>query len=51
MRGDIDGRVKLPLDLLVSLGITDDDRHCIHALVERDPSVPAGRCIVVAEAA
>ena len=51
MRGDVDGRVKLPLDLLVSLGITDDDKNAVSVFAERSDSVPAGRCIVCAEAA
>src|SRR5208283_3248924 len=29
MRGDVDGRLKFPIDLLVSLGVTPDDRHCV----------------------
>lgn len=34
-RGDIDNRVKATLDLLVSMGITDDDKHCQKVSVER----------------
>lgn len=31
IRGDVDNRIKACLDLLVSLKLVDDDRHCIHA--------------------
>lgn len=31
IRGDADNRIKATLDWLASRGITDDDRHCIHA--------------------
>lgn len=34
-KGDIDNRAKATLDLLVSMGITDDDKHCQRCTVER----------------
>jgi crossover junction endodeoxyribonuclease RusA len=45
MIGDADNRIKAASDLLVSLGVTDDDRHCLSALATKEP----GRkdCLVV----
>lgn len=34
-RGDIDNRAKACLDLLVSMGITEDDKHCQKVTIER----------------
>ncbi len=55
-RGDADGYVKLPQDLLSpgkpanpGLGVTPDDRHCQDSRGKRDPSVPWRRCIVILE--
>ena len=51
MAGDVDGRLKAPLDLLVSLGITPDDKHCVRATAERSNDVEKGQCVVTIEAA
>lgn len=51
MRGDVSNRMKLPEDLLVELGITPDDKHCVSATAERRGSVLPGTCIVTVEAA
>jgi hypothetical protein len=48
MRGDITNRMKLIEDLLVDLGLTPDDRHCIDARQRRCNSLPEGTCIVEA---
>jgi crossover junction endodeoxyribonuclease RusA len=37
MRGDVDNRTKAMLDLLVDLGVTDDDRYCQQCVAVRDP--------------
>lgn len=34
-RGDVDNRAKAVLDILVSMGVTDDDKHCQRCTVER----------------
>ena len=44
MRGDCSNRIKAVEDLLVSHGITPDDRYAIASGAERCESVPAGRC-------
>jgi len=49
MRGDIDGRIKLILDLLVEMGVTPDDRFCDRCSIERSGDVTAGRVIVEVE--
>jgi Holliday junction resolvase RusA-like endonuclease len=45
MVGDADNRIKAASDLLVSLGVTDDDKHCLSAMATKEP----GRkdCLVV----
>ena len=50
-RGDADGYLTAPLDLLVSAGLTPDDRQCQRVVAERNESVPAGRCVVIVEPA
>lgn len=37
MLGDADNRCKATLDLLVSLGITDDDKHCLSITATKEP--------------
>ena len=51
MRGDVDNRVKLALDVLgpKGCGVTPDDRHAVSAKPERSAEVPSGRCIVIVE--
>lgn len=46
MRGDIDNRIKPILDLLVSVGIVDDDRHCQSIFVRRAPGLLDTQCVV-----
>jgi Holliday junction resolvase RusA-like endonuclease len=41
MRGDVDNRAKAALDFLKNMGLTDDDRHCVRATVERDEYLTA----------
>lgn len=45
MRGDVDGRTKAILDLLASIGLTPDDKHCVSVTARKEP----GRkdCLVV----
>jgi crossover junction endodeoxyribonuclease RusA len=45
MTGDADNRIKAASDLLVSHGVTADDRHCLSATATKEP----GRkdCLVV----
>lgn len=38
-RGDLDNRQKALIDYLVSRGITDDDRYCRKATIERLPEI------------
>lgn len=49
-RGDADGYIKLPQDLLAELGVTPNDRKAQDSRGTRDASVPKGRCIVIVEA-
>lgn len=51
MRGDVDGRIKATVDLLVSHRITPDDRFAKSVLVERSELVAANECLVVVESA
>ena len=51
MRGDVDGRVKAALDVLVSHHITPDDKHCVSVLAERREDVAEGTCVVEIEPA
>lgn len=51
LRGDVSNRIKLAEDLLVSLGITPDDRNAVSVTAERSPDVPEGRFIVTVRAA
>jgi Holliday junction resolvase RusA-like endonuclease len=46
-RGDWDGYVKLPQDLLVELGVTPDDRRATGGSGERSASVQPGRCRLI----
>ena len=48
-RADVDGRQKAALDILVKLGVTDDDRFCVHVSAERSPDVAPGRMRVQIE--
>ena len=50
LRGDVSNRIKLAEDLLVSHGVTPDDRNAVSVLAHRSEGVPAGKCIVVVEA-
>lgn len=49
MRGDTSNRIKLAEDLLVYLRVTPDDSKAVSTGCERDPSVPAGRCVLCVE--
>lgn len=49
MRGDVDGRLKAALDLLVTHGVTDDDHFAHSALAERSEIVGVGECLIVIE--
>lgn len=51
MRGDIDGRLKAPIDLMVSHSITPDDRFAKSVTAERSDLVGPGECLIVIEAA
>ncbi len=51
MRGDVDGRTKQILDVLVAAGVTDDDRYCTRVVAERSVDANPGDCIVFVEAA
>lgn len=53
MRGDIDNRVKLILDILgpKNLGATPDDRHAQRVSIERSAEVPEFDCYVTVRAA
>ena len=46
MRGDIDNRLKAPIDLLVQLGIVPDDSKMRKVSCERRDDVSAGTCRV-----
>ena len=48
-RGDSDGYVKLPQDLLAELGVTPNDRKAQDSRGTRDPSVVWGSCVIVVE--
>lgn len=48
-RGDCDGYVKLPQDLLAELGVTPNDRKALSSQSVRDASVKPGRCILIVE--
>lgn len=51
MRGDVDGRLKAAIDLLVAHKITPDDRFAKSVSSERCEAVPPGECLLVVEAA
>ena len=51
MIGDVDGRIKAPLDLLVKHEIVADDRFCISVFAERSAFVEPDRCLVSVEEA
>lgn len=51
IRGDADNRSKAVLDLLVSHGLTDDDRHCRSVHVEVIPEHKSAFAVVSVEAA
>ena len=46
MRGDSDNRIKATLDLLRSVGATDDDKHNADVRAVRSASVERGKCHV-----
>lgn len=48
-RGDSDGYVKLPQDLLAELGVTPNDKKSQDSRGTRDPSVKPKTCILVVE--
>ena len=48
-RGDVDGRIKLILDYLVSREITDHDRHCWEVTCRRSDAL-ADECRVIVRA-
>lgn len=41
MKGDVDNRAKAALDFLKNIGLTDDDRFCVKATVERNKHLTA----------
>jgi hypothetical protein len=49
MRGDVDGRAKLAIDLFAELKVTPDDKHCQRCTVKRSVKIPTGRCLIVIE--
>lgn len=51
MRGDGDNRIKAVSDLLVSLKLTLDDRHCQEFRVVRSPDMREHFCLIEVEAA
>jgi Holliday junction resolvase RusA-like endonuclease len=51
MPGDVDGRIKAVPDLLVTHGITPDDKFMRSVSSERSADVAFGRCVVVVESA
>lgn len=44
IRGDIDNRIKLPVDYLVSRGLTGDDKLNVSITVEIDPDMEVKFC-------
>lgn len=48
IRGDVDNRIKAASDLIVSLRLVDDDRHCIHTQAVIDDEL-IGHAIVAVE--
>lgn len=46
MRGDIDGRIKAPVDLLDQLGIVPDDKHMRKVSCERRDDIAPDTCRV-----
>ena len=46
-RGDTDGYIKLPQDLLVELGVTPDDRKAVESYGTRSHGIPPRRCVIV----
>jgi Holliday junction resolvase RusA-like endonuclease len=47
MRGDVDGRMKAPIDFLKTpAGIISDDKHTQSAIISRSSDVPPGLCKV-----
>lgn len=51
MRGDVDGRLKAAIDLLVAHRVTPDDRFAQSVSSERSADVPPGECLIVVESA
>ena len=51
MRGDISNRIKHAEDLLVTHGVTPDDKNARSVLAERSEIVGKGECLIVVEAA
>lgn len=51
MRGDGDNRIKPIADLLATLKLTPDDRHCQEFRVVRSPDVREHFCLIEVEAA
>lgn len=49
MAGDISNRIKAAEDLLVSLGVTPDDRHAVWVCAQRSNGIENGRCRVEVE--
>jgi Holliday junction resolvase RusA-like endonuclease len=45
-RGDADGYLKLPIDLMVTSGVTIDDKNAVAVSSTRDPAVRPRRCVV-----
>ena len=41
IRGDADNRIKAASDLIVSMGLVDDDRHCVACTVTVDRANPS----------
>ena len=46
IKGDIDNRIKLISDLLVSIGAVVDDKHAWKVSIERNPKIPENECYV-----
>ena len=46
MRGDVDGRIKAAVDLLVTHKVTPDDRFAYSISITRSPDVVPGMCVV-----
>lgn len=46
MRGDVSNRIKLAEDLLVTMGVTPDDKHAVSVHSERSADVAPGWCVI-----